>query len=328
MNMKTVVYLSMKVSNVIKKLNKTYSIVIIPNNNDSIKKYSLKAPLVKVLGTLLIIFFLSTTVFLLSSLKQVNGETETKEVSKEALQQQIQTLSQVIVEQNKSLMTSNSQIEGLKASDIANKGKLDEFAKLYTEITNNYISKSSRGSVTKSSNNTALDLMKLSTMVEELNRSYNADAQLMAELEISKGKLQDIANAIPTLVPIYGKIASPFGMRKHPIKKVNKAHEGVDISCSKGDPILAAASGVVEYSGYNSGYGYHVIIDHKNGYRTLYAHSSKLLVKKGELVIKGKKIALVGSTGLSTGPHLHFEIRIGNTPVDPMQYIDFSSQGN
>lgn len=315
----------MKVASIIKKLNKTYSIVIIPNNNDSIKKYSLKAPFVKVMFALIVIFSLSIMVFFFKSTQTINGEVKTDELSKDALQQQIQTLSQLIIEQNKSLETSDRQIQELKSNVTANNSKLKEFTKVYTEISDKYISKSNRGSTTKNIDKTGIDLIKLSSIVEELNRSFNSDEQVMADLMISKGKLEKIVNAIPTLVPVEGKISSPFGMRNHPIKKVNKVHEGVDISSSNGDPILAAASGTVEYSGYNSGYGYHIIIDHKNGYRTLYAHSSKLLVKEGELVKKGQKIALVGNTGLSTGPHLHFEIRIGNTPVDPTQYIDFGS---
>jgi murein DD-endopeptidase MepM/ murein hydrolase activator NlpD len=315
----------MKISRIIKKLNKTYSVVIIPNNNDSIKKYSLKAPFVKLMFALLIIFTLSIIIVLTKSAQTINVEAKNEALSKEALQQQIQTLSQLIIEQNKSLETRNGQIKELKSDIIANNGKLSEFTKMYTQIADNYITKSNRGSTSKNIDKTGLDLLKLSNIVEDLNRGFNADNQVIADLDISKGKLEKIINAIPTFIPADGKISSPFGMRNHPIKKVNKVHEGVDISSSKDDPILAAASGIVEYSGYNSGYGYHVIIDHKNGFRTLYAHSSKLLVKEGELVKKGQKIALVGSTGLSTGPHLHFEIRIANTPVDPTRYIDFSS---
>ncbi len=315
----------MKVASIIKKLNKTYSVVIIPNNNDSIKKFSLKAPFVKVMFALLVIFSLSIMAIFFKSAHTINVEVKTDELSKDALQQQIQTLSQLIIEQNKTLESSDRQIQELKSNVTANNSKLKEFTKVYTEIADKYISKSNRGSTNKNIDKTGLDLIKLSNIVEELNRSFNADDQVIADLMISKGKLEKIVNAIPTLVPVDGEISSPFGMRNHPIKKVNKVHEGVDLSSSKGDPILAAASGTVEYSGYNSGYGYHVIIDHKNGYHTLYAHSSKLLVKEGELVKKGQKIALVGSTGLSTGPHLHFEIRIGNTPVDPTKYIDFGS---
>lgn len=313
----------MKVLNYIKKLNKTYSVVIIPNNNDNVKSVSIKAPLVKILFILLLILSLSITVLINSA--QKTREIKTEEANSAALRQQVQTLAHSIVEQNTSLLLSKSQIEELKANNIAGKDKINEFTTKFTEIASTYISKSNRGSITKSSNKTAIDLIELSRVVEELNRDSNADEHLMAELEKSKYNLERFVDAIPTLAPVYGKISSPFGMRNHPITKVNKAHTGVDLSSSSGDPILAAASGTVEYSGYSKGYGYNVIIDHKNGYRTLYGHSSKLLVKKGELVKKGQTIALVGSTGVSTGPHLHFEIRIDNTPVDPTQYIDFSS---
>ena len=314
----------MKVPSIIKKLNKSYSVVIIPNNNDSVKNISLHAPFAKVLIMLILILTLSTTVFI-TARREMAGNSLSEEASREALQQQVQTLSQLVTEQNKSLALNKNQIVELKANNLAAKNKIQQFTKMYSEIATDYISKASRGSTSVTNNKNVLDLMKLSSVVEELNRSFQNDEKLMSELEKTDKNLASIVEAIPTLIPAYGKISSPFGMRNHPIKKVNIAHTGVDISSSKGDPILAAATGVVEYSAYSKGYGYHVIIDHKNGYRTLYGHSSKLLVKKGELVKKGQTIALVGSTGVSTGPHLHFEIRIGNTPVDPTQYIDFSA---
>lgn len=314
----------MKVPSIMKKLNKSYSVIIIPNNNDSVKNISLHAPFVKVLFTLLLILTLSTTVIIITR-SEITGKSVAEDVSNEALQQQVQTLSQLVIEQNKSIALNKNQIIELKANDLAAKDKIQQFTKMYSEVAASYITKSNRGSTTLTSNKSVLDLMELSSVVMELNRSFQTDEKLMSELEITEEKLARLVDAIPTLVPAFGKISSPFGMRNHPITKVNKAHTGVDISSSKGDPILAAASGVVEYSAYSNGYGYHVIIDHKNGYRTLYGHSSKLMVKKGELVKKGQTIALVGSTGVSTGPHLHFEIRIGNTPVDPTQYIDFSS---
>jgi len=315
----------MKVSSIIKKFNKTYSIIIIPNTKDNVKKLSIKAPLVKILFTLLVILSLSITVFINSSQK-VSGEVKIEEVSNEALQQQLQNLSQIIVEQNKSLDLSNSQIETLKANDAVSKDKINKFTEMYTKISSNYISKTNRGSTTKSSSSkTISDLMELNSVVEELNKNFNVDEKLKLELEISSENLKKFVDAVPTLIPAYGKISSTFGIRNHPITKVDTAHKGVDIAASMGDPILAAASGVVEYSGYSKGYGNNVIIDHKNGYRTIYGHSSKLLVKKGELVKKGQTIALVGSTGVSTGPHLHFEIRIDNIAVDPTAYVDFSN---
>ncbi len=117
------------------------------------------------------------------------------------------------------------------------------------------------------------------------------------------------------------RITSPFGNRLHPILKVYKFHSGVDIGASYGTNILAANSGTVIKAGYNSSYGYMVMIDHGGGIVTLYAHSSKLLVKTGDVVKKGQTIALIGSTGMSTGPHLHFEVRVNGVYKNPLDYV-------
>ncbi len=98
-------------------------------------------------------------------------------------------------------------------------------------------------------------------------------------------------------------------------------HKGIDIACNKGNDILAAMGGTVVYAHYRSDYGNFVLLDHGNGYRTLYAHASKLLVSKGQVVDKGDVIALVGTTGQSTGNHLHFEIRINDKAVNPLRYV-------
>lgn len=112
-------------------------------------------------------------------------------------------------------------------------------------------------------------------------------------------------------------ITSPFGWRTHPIYGRVKFHTGIDIAASYGSPIYAADSGVVIYSGWYGGYGKTVIIDHGGGYSTLYGHCSALYVRKGQRVSQRQKIAAIGSTGISTGPHLHFEVRQNGTPVNP-----------
>lgn len=118
------------------------------------------------------------------------------------------------------------------------------------------------------------------------------------------------------------RITSPFGMRIHPTLKVNKMHTGIDIGASMGTNILAANSGKVITAGWNSSYGYMIMIDHGGGIVTLYAHSSALLVSKGDIVNRGQVIALVGSTGRSTGPHLHFEVRVNGEYKNPMDYFN------
>ncbi|MDM9380071.1 peptidoglycan DD-metalloendopeptidase family protein [Chlorogloeopsis sp. ULAP01] len=115
--------------------------------------------------------------------------------------------------------------------------------------------------------------------------------------------------------------SSPFGWRIHPILGYRRFHAGLDFAASYGSTIRAADSGTVIFAGWYGGYGRAVIINHGNGITTLYGHCSELYVTEGQSVQRGQAIAAVGSTGLSTGPHLHFEVRKNGTPVDPMAYL-------
>lgn len=121
--------------------------------------------------------------------------------------------------------------------------------------------------------------------------------------------------------PGYSSITSSFEMRYHPILKVRKLHTGIDIGAPAGASIVAADSGKVLSAGWSGGYGQAVIIDHGGGMSTLYGHQSRMLVSAGQSVTKGQVIGKVGSTGWSTGPHLHFEVRKNGTPVNPMGYL-------
>jgi murein DD-endopeptidase MepM/ murein hydrolase activator NlpD len=118
--------------------------------------------------------------------------------------------------------------------------------------------------------------------------------------------------------PLRGQIRSQFGMRRDPINGRMRLHQGIDIAAKRGTPIAAAAAGTVVFAGRNKGYGNMVMIEHADGRRTLYAHAQSLLVKAGDTVAAGQNIAAVGSTGHSTGPHLHFEVRESNRPVNPL----------
>ncbi|MDR1049209.1 MAG: LysM peptidoglycan-binding domain-containing M23 family metallopeptidase [Synergistaceae bacterium] len=121
--------------------------------------------------------------------------------------------------------------------------------------------------------------------------------------------------------PVMGKINSPFGWRRHPITRRRDFHTGLDIKAARGTVIRSAREGRVDYAGWMGGYGKVVVVGHGNGQSTLYAHCSTLLVKQGEKVSTGQNIARVGTTGRTTGPHLHFEVRNGNTPVNPLKYL-------
>ncbi len=121
--------------------------------------------------------------------------------------------------------------------------------------------------------------------------------------------------------PTAGRITSRFGSRVHPVLGYRRFHAGVDFGSPYGTRISAADSGKVIFAGWYGGYGNSVIVDHGGGLTTLYAHASRLSVREGQAVVKGQAIASVGSTGLSTGPHLHFEVRRNGSPVDPMGFL-------
>lgn len=126
----------------------------------------------------------------------------------------------------------------------------------------------------------------------------------------------------PAGMPAPGYISSRFGGRNDPFGRGRSHHLGIDIDANTGDPVTAAAEGVVSFSGVRNGYGNVVEIDHGNGYKTLYAHNSANLVRAGDIVRAGQQIARVGSTGRSTGSHLHFEVKLDGRQVNPRQYLE------
>ena len=154
----------------------------------------------------------------------------------------------------------------------------------------------------------------------EMKNSKEIKSIILKESKTTKGrKRQNTVWSGSFIRPVSGSITSNFGMRHHPILKKWKKHTGVDISASTGTSIKAADSGEVIYAGWLGAYGNAIIIDHGGGMQTVYAHCSKLLVKKGRKVSKGKIIGRVGSTGWSTGPHLHFEVRKNGNPINPLK---------
>ena len=123
--------------------------------------------------------------------------------------------------------------------------------------------------------------------------------------------------ALAGLLPVAGHVTSPFGLRSDPFTGQLREHDGVDLGAPEGAAIRATADGVVRSAGPRGGYGFAVEVDHGNGLTTLYGHASELLVSAGDTVRAGQEIARVGSSGRSTGAHLHFEVRVGGHPVDP-----------
>jgi len=175
----------------------------------------------------------------------------------------------------------------------------------------------------------ALQEARLSEIDERIDEFENEIAVLAREESSIKAAIAAASNPSPDPTPsspgalarpVPGAVSSGFGKRVHPISGTVKMHNGVDMNARQGDPIVASEDGVVILSGVKGGYGNTVMIDHGGGMVTLYAHQSKLGVSVGQRVERGEVIGWIGSTGQSTGPHLHFEVRINGAPRNPVSY--------
>lgn len=152
---------------------------------------------------------------------------------------------------------------------------------------------------------------------KEIEHQVKSSREIVRYLTLQK----KIENSKPSIWPAVGYISSAFGYRIHPLTGRAEYHTGIDISNKKGTVVVASADGMASYTGWLGGYGQLVIINHGYGYSTYYAHLSKILVKHGTRIKKGDKLGLIGATGLTTGPHLHYEVRYMNSPQNPLKFV-------
>jgi murein DD-endopeptidase MepM/ murein hydrolase activator NlpD len=157
-----------------------------------------------------------------------------------------------------------------------------------------------------------LDLL-LATVAEEGPR--------LRELERVVGHTGEVVNSLPLRWPVRGRVNSEYGRRPSPWHGAAEQHSGLDISTPPGTPVMCPAPGRVVLAGAGGDYGRHVLVEHSNGVRSLYGHLSKVDVKAGQLVEKGQLLGLTGSTGRSTGPHLHYELRVAGKAVNPRKFL-------
>ncbi len=169
-------------------------------------------------------------------------------------------------------------------------------------------------------------------LVYRLNTLPQAYESAQQRLASDSGQLSEMIRSLSTNqakspaplkmgIPVLGTLTSGFGFRIHPIFGIQKMHTGIDLAASPGTPITAASDGTVIFAGWYGGYGRCAILAHGGNLATLYGHTSQLMITVGQQVKRGQIIAAVGSTGFSTGPHLHFEVRINGTPTNPMDFL-------
>ncbi len=228
---------------------------------------------------------------------------------------------------NSNLVSLVSELDTLK-EDIYRIRQFD--SKLKILVGDNY--PESEGMGTGGISSFDLNLVPLHRQELATKKIHSFIADLKKEIQLEEIMQQDLMlyikdssnklAATPSLWPVLGgTLTSKFGMRKSPFTGVSRLHKGIDIAAPIGTPIIAPADGKVIFSGNDGAYGISLEIDHGHGIVTRYAHLSKSLVKKGDTVTRNSKIAAVGNTGRSTGPHLHYEVNINGVPTNPMAYI-------
>ena len=174
-----------------------------------------------------------------------------------------------------------------------------------------------------------LTLVELNERLQALSGDVESRGDMLGLLEARLFQQAIRKKLRSSLMPVIAPYkASGFGMRIDPITGQRAHHEGIDFLAKRGTPILAAADGVVSFAGYHRQYGYTIDVDHGNDLVTRYAHCAKLFVKQGQVVQRGLKLAIVGSTGRSTGPHLHFEVRYKGVPQNPMRFLAKVNKGH
>ncbi len=167
-----------------------------------------------------------------------------------------------------------------------------------------------------------LDLEKAIIFIDNITNKFEFERLQYKEIENKMKTNMSLFESIPAMVPTKGEyIGSRFGIRTHPILKIRKMHTGIDFVVNTGAQVYSPGKGKIVYIGRNGGYGLELEIDHGFGYRTRYAHLSKVLVKRGQKIMRGDVIAKTGNSGLSTGPHLHYEISHNGRKLNPSRFF-------
>ena len=166
--------------------------------------------------------------------------------------------------------------------------------------------------------------LELNDGLKQVQAQFEMSSQQLSVLESMLFEQELELKSQPTTRPTNGYMTSDFGFRMHPILGGRAHHNGIDFEANIGDPVRSAGNGLVKFAGWQNGFGNVVEIDHQNGYVTIYGHNSALLVKEGDVVRAGQVISKAGSTGRSTGPHVHFEVHKDGLPINPRIFLDKS----
>lgn len=313
----------------LKKSKNKYTIMVVPNNSATMKSFKVKHNSIRLAILSVIFTFVCLVGWGTFMTVKPNRSEDYENLTRENLA--LETRLESVKEKVALLETNLDRLE-----------RFDRKLRVMTNFTD-YRRKMGIGPVSEEemlisqidnqvSSNEALAL-KIKEKIGSLNSANLTDEidRLLSESEEREKDLAELNNFledqklllshVPSIQPVEGWYTSGFGYRINPFTSAKKLHEGLDIANNIGTPVIAPADGTVIYADNRSAYGLVLVINHGFGITTRYAHLSKFFVKVGDKVKRGNKIAALGNTGRSTGPHLHYEVRLNNIPQNPKRYI-------
>ena len=284
-----------------------FSVILIPEGNSKVRRVRIRSTVIKLA---LCCCFIVTGLFAFLAYSYLNFTVDRDELQRlrVATSQQRQTLQRLVVDLNEVHLQMNSLAE--------TEARVRQLANL--EVAPQCIPVAIGGISETGSAET----------VDKIQQQIN---KLQVEIELRRQSQEGVRNLLNDQVslsrstpqgwPTKGWLTSYFGMRKSPFTGKRVMHAGLDIAANVGTPVIATADGIVARVKYSPAYGKMVVIDHGYGYRTIFAHNSKIMVKAGQRIKRGDTVAKVGNTGRSTGPHLHYELRLNGVPIDPRKTL-------
>lgn len=294
------------------------TMMIVPHSGKSTLSISISIIALKIIGGLLVAVLAGVIIlasnFYISYTKLKRDTEELQVVAKDynVLQKQLQLFLQKtnnLEEKMRELEQLDNDIRGLLKDDPALKesiNKQDNQSSLPRHVL---------------SSRSGLDRQRAIRQLQLLEQKIPQQEQSLKELKNAVIQRSDRLAHTPSINPVSGKITSNFGYRKSPFGRKQEFHDGLDIAAPYGTKIVATADGVVTFAGYKTGYGRTVTISHGYGYETWYCHNSSILVKTGQQVKKGQAIAKVGNSGRSTGPHLHYMVKVNGQLKNPADFL-------
>jgi murein DD-endopeptidase MepM/ murein hydrolase activator NlpD len=302
----------------------------IPHNKGGVKTIRINHYRTTLLTTFafMLVALLMLTGYTLSVVKQNKDMIVQHTNELNAIMSEKEQLQAVIAKQTKELADNAEIITTMNSIKTISEEAIDNYKEQYENMIVAYIDSDIKdiGTVSRGDKKPASfkeDVAELRSLISLVESAKLSADDVTSKIAQKEEQLNNYLDALPTYWPVNSRTTfSGFGMRFHPIYKRYIMHDGLDMAGSTGDPVYASGEGKVTFAGWNGGFGNVIIVDHGNGFKTYYAHLSKILVKEGQWVSKAQKIGLVGSTGLSTSSHLHFEVRLNDKPTDPLYYIE------